>query len=132
MAQAKMYLKVMEDVTHLLHGTIREVRGRRLKRGKSWMAEAEETLSKVCELEDLKSGKEWVELSQEGRIFTQVVIKMGWEQREVADVVTEQAILALVAENTKPDDPVIYTDGSVQRGVKSGWGGVLLCTRGTR
>ena len=54
MAQAKMYLKVMEDVTHLLHGTIREVRGRRLKRGKSWMAEAEETRRKICELEDLK------------------------------------------------------------------------------
>ena len=50
---------------------------------------------------------------------------MGREQREVAETVTEQEILSLVAENSKPEDPVIYTDGSVRRGVKSGWGFVV-------
>ena len=51
---------------------------------------------------------------------------MGREQRDVADIVTEQEILSLIHENSKPGDPVIYKDGSVRRGVKNGWGLIAL------
>ena len=125
-AQVKMYLKVAEDETHPLHEVIREDKGNRLKRGKSWMAEAEDSLRNVCELEDIKTGKEWIRLGPDGHAVTKVVITMGREQREVADIATDQEILSLVNENSKPDDPVIYTDGSVKRGVKSGWGFIVL------
>jgi ribonuclease HI len=125
-AQAKMYLKVAEDESHPLHHTIKKDKGSRLKRGRSWMAEAEDSLRKVCELEDIKIGKEWIQLADEGRNLTNVVITMGREQREVADIVTDQEILSLISEHSKPDDPVIYTDGSVRRDVQSGWGFVVL------
>ena len=125
LAQVKMYLKVAENETHPLHEEIKADKGNRLKRGKSWMAEAEDSLKKVCNLEEIKTGKEWVELEMEGRKLTKVIITMGREQREVADVVTEQEIQALINDNSRLGDLVVYTDGSVQRGVKSGWGFII-------
>ena len=126
MAQARMYLKVAEDETHPLHLKIKDEKGSRLKRGKSWMAEAEDSLRKVCELDDLQTGKEWIKLTSGEQGLTRVIVTMGREQRDVADIVTEQEILSLINENSKPGDPVIYTDGSVRRGVKSGWGFIAL------
>ena len=53
--------------------------------------------------------------------FTQVIATLGRECREWADGATNTAILSLIEENCRPDEVIIYTDGSVLRGEKSGW-----------
>ncbi|RUS87822.1 hypothetical protein EGW08_004421 [Elysia chlorotica] len=47
---------------------------------------------------------------------------MGRDRRECAAAVTEQDIRKLIHDNSKRHDPIIYTDGSVKRGIQSGWG----------
>ena len=38
---------------------------------------------------------------------------------------TESSIKKMIDASSNEDDPIIYTDGSVQRGVRSGWGFVV-------
>ena len=71
-------------------------------------------------------GKEWIEVSLEASDLTNVVITMGRERRECAPVVNETDIRQLIEDNSRPGDPVIYTDGSVRRGEQSGWGFVVF------
>ena len=52
-AQVKEYFKVANNDHHLLHQSLDNTKGRRIKRGKYWMAEAEGTLLRVCELEEV-------------------------------------------------------------------------------
>ena len=77
LAQAKMYLGVLGNTKHPLHQVIREAKGSRLKRGKSWMAEAEESLRKVCEIEDIFPGEEWREVRLNRTVQTRV--KITWD-----------------------------------------------------
>ena len=121
-AQAKMYLKVMGDPTHPLHSSLEVKKGGRVKRGSSWMAEAEESLKQVCDIDEIYVGKEWVELSHKDTSLTKVLITMGRERRECATSINDMDIRQLIEENSDPSDPIIYTDGSVKRGEKSGWG----------
>ena len=90
------------------------------------MAEAGESLKRVCDLKDIYTGKEWEEVSLEASDLTNVVITMGRERRECAPVVNDTDIKQLIEENSKPGDPIIYTDGSVRRGEQSGWGFVVF------
>ena len=122
LAQVKMYLNVVGDPDHPLHENVGTVKGSRIKRGRSWMAEAEESLSLVCDPESIKGGKEWVELGSGCKDLTKVRITMGRERRECAATVNEMEIRQLIEDNSRPADPVIYTDGSVRRGERSGWG----------
>ena len=91
------------------------------------MAEAEVSLKKVCAIEDIILGKEWKEVGQERGDLTKVMITMGRERREYAACTTEAMIRELVDASAEENDPVIYTDGSVQRGAtaRSGWGFVV-------
>ena len=47
LAQAKMYLKVMQNERHPLHQDLSKEKGDRLRRGRSWMAEAEDSLRQI-------------------------------------------------------------------------------------
>ena len=127
MAQAKMYLRVMDMEEHPLHPVLHAVRGTRIKRGQSWMAQAEESIKKVCSLDNITEGKEWLLLANEiAPDFTKVII--GVKKSDARDVAgsAETAVRQIIEDNSRPSDPVIYTDGSVQRGVKSGWGFAVL------
>lgn len=124
-AQVKLYLNVLGDPKHPLHGSLSSIKGKRIKRGSSWMAEAEESLRKVCDIEEICSGREWFELSPDCRSLANVHITMGRERRECAAVINDNDIRQLIEEHSKPEDPVIYTDGSVRRGERSGWGFVV-------
>ena len=46
---------------------------------------------------------------------------LGRECRDWAEGETDRAVEAIIAEQSREGDAVIFTDGSVQRGVKSGW-----------
>ena len=75
LAQAKMYLKVMEMEGHPLHPVMKQDRGTRIKRGQSWMAQAEKSIKKVCDLDDINVGREWIQVAQgDAYDLTRVII----------------------------------------------------------
>jgi len=86
------------------------------------LAEAEDTVTAVCELENVRRGPDWERCTGEekGR-YTKTVITLGRECRERAAIAVNADIEALICENTRTGDAVIYTDGSVIRGTRSGW-----------
>ena len=53
--------------------------------------------------------------------YTKVIATLGRECRKCATGVTERAVEAIIAKNCGEKDAVVFTDGSVQRGFKSGW-----------
>ena len=122
-AQAKMYLRVMARKDHPLHKALHDKKGGRIKRGKSWMAEAEDSIRRICAPADLPLGEEWEQVAGQYRDLTKVKISMGRDRRNVAASVNESDINEIVDQNSKAGDPVIYTDGSVRRdSQRSGWG----------
>ena len=52
---------------------------------------------------------------------------IGVKKADVQNVAgsAEAEVRRIIEDNSRPSDPVIYTDGSVQRGVKSGWGFIV-------
>ena len=67
-------------------------------------------------------GEAWVAVANESRdSFTKVVATLGRECREWPEGATQSEIRALIEEHCRDDEMIIYTDGSVQRGTKSGW-----------
>ena len=61
-------------------------------------------------------------MSVEDENFVQVVATLGRECREWTKEAVNLEIDSLIEENGLSDHLIVYTDGSVQRGVKSGWG----------
>ena len=53
--------------------------------------------------------------------FTRVCASLGRECREWAPGETDKAVEELIQQNSSEDDAVVFTDGSVKRGEKSGW-----------
>ncbi|RUS87245.1 hypothetical protein EGW08_004997 [Elysia chlorotica] len=84
LAQAKTYLRVMENPHHPLYPSLLTQKGTRIKRGKSWMAEAEDSIKLVCPIEDIIDGREWIKTSPEQTALTKVIITMGKDRRECA------------------------------------------------
>ena len=52
--QFKAYLNAMQNPKNLLHDVVKEEKGCRLARGKSWMGQAEQSIQHVCGLAELK------------------------------------------------------------------------------
>ena len=129
--QAKSYLRVAADTDHPLHEALDVNKGHRLIRGKSWMAQAEDTIRQVCTLESIKRGEEWVRVPAGNSDLCRVIITLGRECREWPAGATEVEIQQLIQDNAHPNDVIIYTDGSVSRGKRSAWG-FLAKARGRR
>ena len=128
LAQVKAYLRVTADEQHLLHHKIGRLAPSRLSRGTSWMLQAENTLSKCCNIEDIRRGREWIPVDEDLQPYTKVIANLGRQCREWPEHATELEIQTTIEENSRPGDVVIYTDGSIVRG-KNVWMG-LLCTGG--
>ncbi|BFZ22749.1 hypothetical protein BsWGS_25788 [Bradybaena similaris] len=120
-AQVKAMLNVASKTNHPLAASLHTQKGNRIKRGKSWMARAEETLQTVCKVSDIPIGDEWV-ISPDKHKFNSVVIRLGRECRNWAKGATTLEIQDIIDQTALPRDYVIYTDGSVCRGKRSGWG----------
>ncbi|MCP4269468.1 MAG: hypothetical protein GY777_28515, partial [Candidatus Brocadiaceae bacterium] len=119
-AQVQAYLKVSADVNHPLHSKVgREVHSR-LKRGTEWMNQASRTISQCCDVRSIRRGETWKPIEDEN--FTQVIATLGRECREWTEEAVNLEIDSLIEENNLSDHLIVYTDGSVQRGVRSGWG----------
>ena len=120
LAQVKAYLKVSADSKHPLHEKVGRDTRSRLKRGTEWMNEASKTISQCCNVANIRTGPSWVPVEDEG--FTQVIATFGRECREWPEEAVNLEIDSLIEENGLRDHLIVYTDGSVKRKVKSGWG----------
>ena len=84
------------------------------------MTQAAATISQCCSVEDVK-GREWVMVDDPQKRFTTVIAELGRECREWPEGATNGAVESLIEEYRRPGDVVVFTDGSVVRGTKSGW-----------
>ena len=57
--QVKAYLNAMQNPKNPLHDAVKEEKGCRLARGKSWMGQAEQSIQRVCSLTELKQVRDW-------------------------------------------------------------------------
>jgi ribonuclease HI len=126
LCQARAYLRISANKGHPLHSDIGKVMSCRLKRGKSWLGRAEEVIQQVCLLDDVSSCEEWVNVPDTCRISFRVVITLDRSSRNSSPVAVEAEVQALISENSKEGDVIIFTDGSVVRHVRSAWGFVAF------
>ena len=105
------------DEGHPLHQEIDKEKGRRLKRGRSWLATAEDIVRETCDLTNIRKEPEWVETPKNMECYIRVVITLCRECRDQDPAVVYAEVALLIQENSKPGDVVIYTDGSVERGM---------------
>ena len=57
--QVKAYFSAVENPQNPLHDAVKDTKGCRQGRGKSWMDQAEDSIRQVCQLAELKQTKEW-------------------------------------------------------------------------
>ena len=121
--QVKAYLNVMQNPKNPLHDAVKEEKGCRLARGKSWVGQAEQSIQHVCSLTELKQVRDWEKRPVEFKPYYKTLLSenLGTHCREWPAGKTNAEVQMLVKDNSKPHDIVIYTDGSVIRD-RSGWG----------
>ena len=121
--QVKAYLNAMQNPKNPLHDAVKEVKGCRLAKGKSWMGQAEQSIQLVCSLAEFKQVREWEKRPVEFKPYYKILLSenLGTHCREWPAGKANAEVQMLVEANSKPHDIVIYTDGSVTRD-RSGWG----------
>ena len=121
--QVKAYLSAMQNPKNPLHDAVKEEKGCRLARGKSWMGQAEQSIQRVCSLTELKQVRDWEKRPVEFKPYYKTLLSenLGTHCREWPAEKTNAEVQMLVEANSKSHDIVIYTDGSVTRD-RSGWG----------
>ena len=82
------------------------------------MNEASRTISKCCDVQQISNGETWQSIDDDR--FNQVIATLGCEYCEWTEEAVNLAIDSLIEENSLSYNLIVYTDGSVQRGVKSG------------
>ena len=95
----------------------------RLGRGESSMAQAEDSILQVCQLRELKQTKEWERYPNRFRYLYGTILQENLEKhcQEWPAGKPESEIKLLTEENSKPQDLIVYTDGTVTKH-RSGWG----------
>jgi len=87
------------------------------------MTEAARTIESCgISIDSIRRGAPWVYFEDYQERYTRVIATLGRECREWAEDKTNDAVEAIIAEHGGASDLVIFTDGSVKRGIKSGWG----------
>ena len=120
-AQVKAFLRVTADVNHPLHDKVGNRPESRLKRGAEWMTEATKTIESCTSVESIRRGNPWLYIDDYQENFTRVVASLGRECRDWAPGEADKAVEELIQQNSSEDDAIVFTDGSVKRGEKSGW-----------
>ena len=122
--QVKVDLNAMQNPKNAPHGAVKEEKGHRLARGKSWMGQAEQSIQHVCSLAEHRQVRDWGKRPVEFKPYYKTLLSenlgthcLEWPARKK----TNAEVQMLVEANSKPHDIVIYTDGSVARS-RSGWG----------
>ena len=120
--QVKTYLNEMQNPKNPLHDAVKEEKGCRLARSKSWMGQAEQSIQHVCSLTELKQVRNWEKRPVEFKPYYKTLLSenLGTHCRERPAGKPNAKVQMPVEANSKPHDIVIYTDGSVTRD-RSGW-----------
>ena len=120
--QVKAYLNAMQNPKNPLHDAVKEEKGCRMARGKSWMGQAQQSIQHVCTLTELKQVRDWEKRPVEFKPYCKTLLSenLGTHCREWPARKNNAEVQMLVEANSKPHDIVIYTDGSVTRD-RSGW-----------
>ena len=121
--QVKAYLNAMRIPKNPLHDAIKEEKGCRLARGKSWIGQAEQSIQHVCSLAELKQVRDWEKRPVEFKPYYKTLLSenLGTHWHEWPAGKTNAEVQMFVEANSKPHGIVIYSDGSVTRD-RSGWG----------
>ena len=121
--QVKAYLNAMQNPKYPLHDAVKEEKGCRMARDKSWMGQAEQSIQHVCTLTELKQVRDWEKRPVEFKPYYKTLLSenLGTHCREWPARKNNADVQMRVEANSKPHDIVIYTDGSVTRD-RSGWG----------
>ena len=85
------------------------------------MTQASKSIESCLSVESIRRGTPWRYYEDYQERFTAVITTMGRECRDLADGKTDTAVEAIIAEHSSDGDAVVFTDGSVQRYVESGW-----------
>ena len=119
----KVYLNEMQNPKNPLYDAVKEEKGCRLVRGKSWMSQSEQSIQHVCRLEEPKKVTDWGKRRVEFKPYYKTLLSenLGTHCREWSAEKASAEVQMLVEANSKPHDIVSYTDGSVTRD-RSGWG----------
>ena len=120
--QVKAYLNAMQNPKNPLHDAVKEEKGCRMARGKSWMGQAEQSIQHVCTLTELKQVRDWEKRPVEFKPYYKTLLSenLGTHCREWPARKNNADVQMFVEANSKPHDIVIYTDGSVTWD-RSGW-----------
>ena len=121
LAQVKAYTRVAADVSNPLHTKIGRDTKTRLKRGAEWLTQASRTIEGCMSVESVRKGEAWPQLQVDTERFTEVIATLGRQCREWAPGATHAEIETIIEENSSEGDVIVFTDGSVIRGKKSGW-----------
>ena len=108
------HFSAIETSYNPLHETVKDTKGCRLGRGKSWMGQAEDSVLQVCQLtaqanQGVGKGKLPKLIQASLRHSSQEKKKKPFGKAGKTD------IKFLIQENTKLQDLIVYTDGSISR-----------------
>ena len=82
--QVKAYLNAMQNAKNPLHGAVKEEKGCRRARGKSWMGQAEQSIQHVCGLTKPKQVRDWEKRPVEFKPYpTRLCCQRTWARTAV-------------------------------------------------
>ena len=73
--QVKAYLNAMQNPKNPLHDAVKEEKGCKLARGKSWMGQAEQSVQHVCSLTELKQVRDLEKRPDEFKLYYKTVVR---------------------------------------------------------
>ena len=107
----------MQNPKNTLHDAVKEEKGHRLARGKSWMGHAKQSIQHVCGLAELKQVRDLEKRPVEFKPYYKTLLSenLGTHCHEWPAGKANAEVQMLVKANRKPHDIVFYTDSSVTR-----------------
>ena len=101
LAQVKAFLKVSADENHPLHQKVGNRPPSRLKRGSEWMTQASTTVENCVSVNSIRRRKSWHFINDYQENYSRVIATLGRECREWAPGETDEAVEALISNNSK-------------------------------
>jgi hypothetical protein len=100
-AQVREYIQVSISKSHPLQKELSAFKGKRIKRGKSWMAEAEDTIKLICNPQEIEYETEWIEM-KDWQNLTKVHINVSQKCRTSAADEKESIQNDIVLQHSHP------------------------------
>ena len=108
--QVKAYLSEMQNQKNPLHDAVKEEKGCRQARSKSWMGQAEQSVQDVCSLAELKQVRDWEKRPVEFKPYYKTLLSenLGTHCHEWPAGKTNAEVQMHVEAKSKPHDIMIY------------------------